>query len=280
MNLWIRKKIKLFIISALSSLGKTNFGLRFNDLILDVIINKKEVICHNDTSFIFSAPNSLCSWRNHTFSSKEPETLDWIDRMPSYSIFWDIGANIGLYSVYAAKKRSCKVWAFEPSIFNLETLGRNIYLNELSEKIHIVPVALSNVRGFKSMRMTTTDWGGALSTFGESFGWDGKDIQQKFVFSTFGLSMTEAVDLFLIPHPDYIKMDVDGIEHLILDAGSGILHNVKGLLVEVNDAFSDQSDLCKNILMKAGLTLVEKRQSKMISGSQHSEVYNQIWSRI
>ena len=58
--------------------------------------------------------------------------------MPEGSVVWDIGANVGLYSCYAAKHRGCRVFAFEPYVFNLEILARNIYLNQLSERVTIV----------------------------------------------------------------------------------------------------------------------------------------------
>ena len=77
-----------------------------------------------------------------------------------------VGANVGIYSVYAAKVRECKVYAFEPSVFNLEILARNIHLNELVEQVTIVPLPLSNRLQKSKLNMSTTDWGGALSTFG------------------------------------------------------------------------------------------------------------------
>ena len=50
----------------------------------------------------FFIPNEITNWRVHTFFTKEPETLNWIDSFSGDKIvFWDIGANIGLYSIYA-----------------------------------------------------------------------------------------------------------------------------------------------------------------------------------
>ena len=69
--------------------------------------------------------------RANTFSSKEPETLEWIDSMQKKSILWDVGANVGTYSCYAAKKMELQVFAFEPSVFNLSLLAQNIYMNNL-----------------------------------------------------------------------------------------------------------------------------------------------------
>ena len=50
-----------------------------------------------------------CDFLAESFSKKEPDTLAWIDLIPEGSLIWDIGANVGLYSVYAAKARNCKV---------------------------------------------------------------------------------------------------------------------------------------------------------------------------
>ena len=60
----------------------------------------------------------------HFLRTKEPETLDWIDTMAEGSALVDVGANVGLYSVYAAKARKCQVYAFEPSVFNLDQGAR------------------------------------------------------------------------------------------------------------------------------------------------------------
>ena len=85
-------------------------------------------------------PSTL--WRANTFASKEPETLAWIDGMCREDVLWDIGANVGLYTVYAAKR--VKSVLFEPSIFNLELLGRNCSVNEVEDKVVIFPIALVN----------------------------------------------------------------------------------------------------------------------------------------
>ena len=79
-----------------------------------------ETVLHKNFTMNFSLFNWINSYRIRTFSTKEFENLDWIDSIKSNSIFWDIGANLGLYSIYIAKSKKCKVFAFEPSVFNLE----------------------------------------------------------------------------------------------------------------------------------------------------------------
>lgn len=281
MKAQIEKSIKIAIRSIANVISKTRIGQYFEKLVVESAREKVIEVSHEDMALKFAAPNTLCKWRAKTFSDKEPETLEWINSIPRGAVLWDIGANVGLYSVYAAKKCNCQVWAFEPSVFNLELLARNIYLNGLTDHVCIIPLALSDRLGASQMHMTSTDWGGALSTFGQTFGWDGKVIRQIFEFKTLGLSMEDAVQKLSIPQPEYIKMDVDGIEHLILNGGHVVLQNIKGILIEVNDAFHEQATQCQLLLTKAGLVLKEKRQSEMISVSTEGfqDAYNQIWVR-
>lgn len=262
-------------------LSGSRVGLYFFDHFLGGLMNRVREVTHDGVRMSFVTPNALCDWRVQTFSLKEPETLQWIDSIPEGAVLWDVGANVGLYSVYAAKKRNCRVYSFEPSVFNLELLARNIFLNGLTDQVCIIPLALSDHVGTSAMRMTTTEWGGALSTFGKDFGWDGKKIQQIFQFQTVGLRMDDAAHRLSIPRPDFVKMDVDGLEHFILEGGPGILGEIKGILIEVNDDFNEQAKGVESLLTAAGLVIREKRHSEIVanstSGLHHS--YNQIWVR-
>jgi FkbM family methyltransferase len=260
---------------------KGRIGRYIESVIINSVVNRCIPIVHKGLSLKFYAPNDLCRYRCTTFSTKEPETLEWIDLMPRDSILWDIGANVGLYSIYAAKKINAKVWAFEPSVFNLNLLARNIFLNELTNNICIVPLPLSDKIGASKMHMPSIESGGALSTFGELYGWDGKPILQVFEFQTIGVSMDDALKMLFISKPDFIKMDVDGIEHLILSGGQEVLNTVKGVLIEINDAFFQQSSESQLLLKKAGLIFQAKRQSAIVASSTlgFQNAYNQIWIR-
>ena len=85
--------------------------------------------------------------RINTFFTKEPETLAWIDNFEGDNkiTFWDIGANIGIYSIYAAlSHKNIQIISFEPSTSNLRVLSQNISKNNLSQKINICQFALTN----------------------------------------------------------------------------------------------------------------------------------------
>ncbi len=92
--------------------------------------------------------------------------------------------------------------------------------------------------------------------------------------------MDDAVSRLGIPKPDFIKLDVDGIEHLILGSGPKLLQDVKGVLVEVTEGFAAQSEGTAKALRQAGLTLVAKVHSDMIEHSDYGNSFNQVWARI
>ena len=258
---------------------KTRVGRYVYARIVGGAMSRTQTVNHRGVSLSFSVPNALNQYRADTFSSKEPETLEWIDAIPRGSVVWDIGANVGLYSCYAAKHRACRVFAFEPSVFNLELLARNVFLNGLTEQVTLVPLPLTDSLAISTLNMTTTEWGGALSTFGQDYGHDGRAMLQVFRFPTIGLSMLDAVQLLKIPAPDYIKMDVDGIEHLILKGGVPILEKVKGVLIEINDSFAAQADDAGRYLRQAGLSMREKRHAEIFDTGMAQHTFNQIWAR-
>lgn len=277
----IKTNLKRVINSSVTFMGKSQVGRYIYGQIINNAMGRTQKVEHHGISLIISTPNALNMYRANTFSTKEPETLEWIDDIPKGSVVWDIGANVGLYTCYSAKARGCRVFAFEPSVFNLELLARNIYLNKLTSQATIVPIPLSDALAASTLNMTTTEWGGALSTFGQDYGYDGQPMCKAFEFPTIGLSMADAATLLQIPQPDYIKMDVDGIEHLILKGGVPVLLGVKGVLVEINDKFTTQANDASRLLQEAGLSLKEKRHADCFDSDSGAakDTFNQIWVR-
>jgi FkbM family methyltransferase len=273
MKKFLKKIIKIIFNNLATWISRSFIGVYlFNELAKN-FLSQPKLITHNNIEFKFLAPNLLNLFRVSTFHSKEPDTLEWINSMKLNSILWDIGANIGLYSIYAAKTRKSRVYAFEPSVFNLELLARNIYLNSMQSTISIIPVALSYKMNFNMFKMTNTDWGGALSSFEHNINQDGQPVEEVFEYQTLGISLDGACDILNIPAPDYLKIDVDGIEHFILKGGMKLLQTVSSVMIEINDDFPQQSEESTIILKNAGLIL----NKKSYLGNQN--LYNQWWTR-
>lgn len=277
----IKNALKQIIDLSVAGLGKGAIGRYLYGRIIQSAVHRVVEVEHNGFKLTFSTANALNKYRADTFSTKEPETLQWIDSIARGSVMWDVGANVGLYACYAARARGCRVFAFEPSVFNLEALARNIFLNRLTEQITVVPLPLTDVLAVSNLSLTSTEWGAAMSTFGQPFGHDGEPIRKVFEFSTIGLSMVDAVDLLKIPFPEYIKIDVDGIEHLILKGGVPVLQRAKSVLVEINDKFAFHADSASQYLREAGLSLKEKKHAEHFDSDPGAARYtfNQIWGR-
>jgi hypothetical protein len=94
-----------------------------------------------------------------------------------------------------------------------------------------------------------------------------------FEYQTCGMRMDDVCAQLGLAQPDYIKIDVDGIEHLILSGGAGVLRQVESVLVEINDDFAQQAEQSSQLLRQAGLIL--HRKCNLNAGNQ----FNQWWIR-
>ena len=263
------------LLSVIFTSGR--FGLILGEKISKSMKKKIRVIVHQNIELKLFVPDELNDWRAITFASKEPETLAWIDTFENSSVFWDVGANIGLYSIYAAEKKSCKVVAIEPSIFNLEILAKNIALNKAERLVTIFPIALTNQNSQGLFSMSSDEVGGALSTFGKEYGYDGKKLDFKFQFQGIGMRMDNAVDLWGLDQPDYVKVDVDGIEHLVLEGFGEKLKKVKSLLIEVNKDFKEQAAAIEHLMIKHDFNLLTEHP--LTSLNIAGQTFNQIWAK-
>ena len=274
----LKSQIKNIVFLISKILFKTKIGRIAAEKFLNLSMNNFEQISHGGCKLKFINSNWITNIRIKTFSTKEPETLKWIDNINEKEIFWDIGANIGLYSCYAAKKNKCNVYAFEPSVFNIELLARNIYINNLSDKIRIISLPLTEKILEAKFNMSNTDLGSALSTFGKDYTHDGSKLKINFDFKTIGISIDQTINFLKVPSPDFIKMDVDGIEHLILQGGQEALKKVKSILIEIDESFEAQKQNSTKFLSEAGFKFVEKHPSSSISDG-YKTCFNQIWSK-
>ena len=274
--------LKSFVKSIINRIGwlfyyllNNRFLVLIGDASLKYKVLEKRNISAGNKKLTFYTPNFLMRYRYKTFFYKEPETLQWIDQFKSNTVFLDVGANVGLYSIYAAKTKNTTVYAFEPSFFNLEYLARNIFINGLSEKINIIPLALNNTAGINPFHLTSTAWGGALSTFDQKFDDSGKEMHPEFVYKTTGIDLDTLSKLLQLEKADYVKIDVDGLEHIILSGAKNTLKNAREILVEINDNFSEQREVSNNILVELGFELDQKVYTELNT----KQGANQIWKK-
>ena len=286
------KKILYFVYKFLKNLDKIffilfkkSFLIYFSDFFQEDSY-KSIVILNNKIKFF--VPNQLTNWRIDTFFSKEPETLDWIDSFENEEnfIFWDIGANIGLYSIYNSIKHSKSTTiAFEPSSSNLRVLTRNIFINNLEKKIKVLPMPLTNkANTFQDMYEGNFIEGGELNSFGEKTDFEGNKFKPDMRYSLLGTSINHLIENKILEIPDYIKIDVDGIEHLILEGGNKALDNdkIRSCSIEINENYKEQYSKVLDIVKENNFEILHKKhnQDMFSREKKFNKTFNYIFKKI
>lgn len=217
-------------------------------------------------------------FRVASYESKEPETLDWIDQnFHAGDVFFDIGANIGVYSLYAGRRTaSGSVYAFEPEAQNFSRLCRNVAANGLT---NVVPscIALADRCRFDYFYVGSMEVGSAMHSLGapSAFRREVAPLRQ----GAFAIALDEFVATVGAPRPTILKIDVDGIEVSILEGARQTLQSgsIRTLLVELNTT-EEGLIAIKAMLSSWGYELRSESQWSSRSGDLQSRNY--IFSRI
>jgi FkbM family methyltransferase len=196
-------------------------------------------------------------YRATSFFSKEPETLEWIESFEENSVMWDIGANVGIYSLYASLKPEVQVVSFEPAGNNYFLLSKNIELNRLDSKISAYCIAMSDSSTLDDLNMSNTELGGAFQSFGKSIDHFGKPFSPVFRHAAVGFSIDDFISQFSVPFPTYIKIDVDSIESEIIKGAEKTLRDkrLKSILIELDTSRVEYFEKVVEMIDSAGLDL-------------------------
>lgn len=280
-------KTLIFFDCIIYKLFKKNFRYFLYDFLRN---SSYETIKINEKSVKFFVPSSIVKERVKKIFIKEPDTIEWINSFSRFSIdqntiLWDIGANIGLFSIYASTQhKDLNIFAFEPSMNNLSILTRNVSINNLVEKITVNQFPLTDKKN-KYLKLKESNFveGGALNTFGEEYDYEGKDFKENNSYKVFGTSIDYLIDEKILDVPDFIKIDVDGIEHLILDGAKKLLKEkrLKSIQIELNENFEFQNQSCTDTLISSGFKLKTKNlaSSRRSKSLRFSKMYNCVFER-
>ena len=195
-----------------------------------------------------SVPQDLGSVRS------EPETFEWIkSHLNENEVLWDVGANIGVFSLYAALGGKNKVLSIEPSAESYSTLNANIRLNNLEEYIDALCFAGSEETNLLQLYMKDPSSGASHNSIGSSSNQFGEfDVNGKQ--SVIAISLDDLDQIAGIASPNHIKLDVDGKEPEILSGATKVLKKVNSLLVEIEGKnLSEKLESIENSIAESGL---------------------------
>lgn len=209
---------------------------------------------------VFDTPSSLAQWRGRTHLTKEPGTIAWMNGFSSGDVLYDVGANIGVYSLYAAAKKHVNVYSFEPSPFNFSTLSRNIVLNNLSDRISAFCAALSDKTVLDRLHMSSVQAGAAHTGFQNAVNEFGQPLHAVHAQATLGFRMDDFISLFKAQPPNHIKIDVDGAEALVVAGAAATLQNqsLKSILIELPARAGDKLPEVLNPILSAGFEIAQE----------------------
>ena len=206
--------------------------------IIECRVGDQVVLLHVDDPMQADKAGNPELWRAETYTTKEPDTLAWIDAFfREGDAIYDVGANIGQYSLYAARKLrgNCTVLAFEPEALNYAKLNRNIVLNELTGVVTPYCLAVTERTELSTFYVQNFAPGAALHAWGRPVTQGERAFQAQNQQGMVGISLDDLTGRFGLPFPNHIKIDVDGIEAEIVRGAGHTLADprLKTALVEV-----------------------------------------------
>jgi FkbM family methyltransferase len=202
---------------------------------------------------------------------REPQTVEWIDQLPDGSIFFDIGANVGCYSLIAAdhnkRGKSIHVYSFEPHFANYNTLVMNVQFNKLEEYITPINMGVSDKDELSKLfhwnYYNTGESGSSGHQLNRTNDFEGKKFEPNAIQSILSISIDTFCRVYKI-FPNAIKIDVDGIEDLIIMGMESLIltnESLTDVLVEINKG---NQDFIEKIFLNAGFNPVYHNKNNNI----------------
>lgn len=193
----------------------------------------------------------------------EPWTVHWLERVVEPGdVLYDVGANVGAFSLVAAKAhdQTVRIFAFEPSFVTYAALCRNILENGCEKIITPVPIALTEDKGNTVFKYRSLISGATEHAMGEQnlASKDFKETKPAYQQRILAVPLDSLTEDFKLEPPSHIKLDVDGMELQVLRGAAATLANgaVKTVLI---DARQDKdSDCVTEYLRQLGFGLAAR----------------------
>lgn len=223
----------------------------------------------------FKSGHGRLRWRAQTFHSEEPLMIKWLKSFKSDDIFLDVGANVGTYSIPAAKIAN-KVIAIELDPANIYCLHTNIFINKLQDKVLTIPIASGSSKDVQDIFYRDFSIGDALQSVGRDQVLP-TNRPNPFKISQLIYPIDDIFKDFKLPQPTKVKIDVDGNESIVTKGAWNVLSKAEEIYFEDNGMEEDLYII--NNLKEKGFEIKDEMPS--IVGSVKSDIArNLIMKRI
>ncbi|MEH2136370.1 FkbM family methyltransferase [Nostoc sp.] len=148
-------------------------------------------------------------------------------------VIFDVGANIGLYSISLGEKLKKKgvksqIWAFEPVASNFNRLANLVEINQLTNIIYPVSTALGNQEG--EIQLCMVDEQNNSSTGNAFLLKKGLVNKEKPTCSSLITKLDNFVEKNNISKCDIIKVDIEGAEMDFLLGGLNFIKKTRPII--------------------------------------------------
>ena len=184
----------------------------------------------------------------------------------------DIGANVGIYSIAAAKAGAQKIFSVEISPFNAKLIYVNAIINNCSDIISIFPVAASNKFGMLNiMKSEQTN---------KAFLVKKSDELKIETHHAFDVAPCVPLDEVIQQDVDLVKIDVEGHEYSALTGCERLLSKKPACFIEFSPVFSVtgsgvSGDHLLDLFLKKGYDATILLPDEIIKvGTDRSKIYD------
>ena len=193
--------------------------------------------------------------------TKEAGTIRWLKgSLSPGDIFLDVGANIGIYSIYAAHLVGDRgrVYAVEPHTVNFAALLQNIQLNGLLNVCIPMSSALSDEPAYLPFYYASLTPGSSMSQLGQSMRGDETDLSRRVVETKSATSLDLLVHDQVIEAPTHIKIDVDGTEAMVVRGMGRLLSSADGPRTVQVEVQPDTNAAVVELMDECGYSISER----------------------
>jgi len=223
---------------------------------------------------IFVSNETERDWRSKP-NLHEPGTIEWLRTMRSGACYFDIGANVGVFTLIAGYlSRAVYILAIEPAPENVWRMHQNLHLNKLNGKVCVLGGAIAERSGIGKISSLERFPGGS----DHRVGWAEKDNTRRVPC----FSLDDLVYKLGYLAPTHIKIDVDGTELSVISGASRLLakNEIESINIEV-DALSESASIIDQKLCHYGFRFVRSYFDPLAAAEEPDQIKieNRIYTR-
>ncbi len=174
----------------------------------------------------------------------------FIQDLKEIDYFIDIGANIGWYSLCAAKSSKCHVFSIEPNPNTFITLLTNIKINNLSHRVTVINAAICS----NNHNVTITNLNSADQNFVEFNNSNGIKV--------IPLKLDEVVSKIPKNKNIALKIDVEGLEENVIFSGEKSISEIKEIKLIYCEITTSKIPIINKFLNENGFMCIESIPNK------------------